>query len=542
MAFSSIASIRALSPLRYGGFRQIYLAMLLANISLWMQSIAAAWLMTTLSTSPLQISLLQTATSLPAFLIGLPAGALADILDRLKLLAGAQGWLVLTVGGVGLLTVFQWVSPELLLLFTFLSGLAAALSAPIWEALIPQFVPREEVPEASALYGSGIDLSRAIGPVIAGGIVAFAGAGAVFLLNAFLGLGLILLLRWVLPLPPRDELMTERVLSALRAGFRYALHSPPLQVVLWRTGLFMFCGSALWALLPVLARYQLGLGSGEYGILFGVMGIGSILGTFFLPQISHKFSRDVVVLTASCFYALVLLGLSYGQNFAIICLIMVLAGFAWTALMVSFSVAAQIVAPDWVRARSLSLFQLVLQGSMAIGSLVWGAIANFSSTPQALTYGALGLAISLIAAIPLRFQAGENLNLAPAHHAFQPLMAVDPQPEDGPVLVMLEYDIQPDQVQAFVETIQPLRLSRERDGAIRWDLWQDVSLSDRFVECFIVESWGEHYRQYQRFTVSDQAIEDQVRSFLRPGTEPTVRFFIFAKTKRMIPALVMKQD
>lgn len=212
-------------------------------------------------------------------------------------------------------------------------------------------------------------------------------------------------------------------------------------------------------------------------------------------------------------------------------------GVAWTVLMASFSVAIQLVVPDWVRARSLSFFQFILQGSMAIGALLWGAIATYLGTPRTLALTALCLGVSLLAAFPLRFRAGEHLNLTPAHAPFQTEMVVDPQAEDGPVLVMLQYDIAIDRIQEFVETIQPLRLSRERDSATRWDLWQDVSVWGRFVECFIVESWAEHGRQFSRFTKSDQELENRVRSCLQNPEAIAARFFIFARPRRIVPPL-----
>ncbi|NJL20866.1 MAG: MFS transporter [Leptolyngbyaceae cyanobacterium SM1_3_5] len=542
MPLTSLTSIRAFSPLRHRGFRQIWIAMLIANIALWMQSIAAAWLMTSLSSSPLLVSLLQTAASFPAFLIGLPAGALADIFDRPKLLAWAQGWTSIVAGSLGLLAVANVISPENLLIFTFLAGLGTALGAPVWGALIPEVTPHEELPEALTLYGSGIDLSRAIGPVLAGAIVAISGPGVVFLITAGMGFYLIVALHHIARQTPHSEVMPERVVGALRAGGRYVRHAPPLQVVLLRTGLFMLCGSGLWALLPALSRYELGIDSEQYGLLFGAMGFGSIVATLVLPTLNQTFSRDAVVLFATVVYALMLFGLSQSRSFAVLCLLMGITGIAWTVLMASFSVAVQMVVPDWVRARSLSFFQFVLQGNMAIGALLWGAIATYMGTSRTLALTALCLGISLIAAFLLRFRDGEHLNLTPAHPPFHTAVAVDPQPEDGPVLVMLQYDIQIDRIQEFVETIQPLRLSRERDGVTRWDLWQDVSVWGRFVECFIVESWAEHCRQFSRFTISDQELEDRVRSCLQNQEAIAARFFIFARPKRIIPPLQQTAD
>ncbi|NJL56437.1 MFS transporter [bacterium] len=329
-----------LAPLKNKIFQRIWLASLMANLGLWMYSIASTWLMTSLSPSPLMVSLMQTATSLPAFLIGLPAGALADIVDRRKLLIATQLWLVVVLGCLTTLTLLGGMTPGMLLVFTFLLGLGTAASSPIWQVVIPDIVPAAELKAALTLQGSSMDVARAIGPVMAGVIVAALGPWAVFLLNLGVGVALILLLQTGPRPPQRDQLMPEQMLGAMRAGIRYALHAGPLQIVLLRTGLFMLAGSALWALLPVLVRYDLQLGSDAFGILFGVMGIGSILGAFGLPPLYQKMSTDKVVLTATLLYGIVLLGLSRWTSFVGICLLMGVAGIAWIALMSSFSIGA----------------------------------------------------------------------------------------------------------------------------------------------------------------------------------------------------------
>ncbi|MEM6433203.1 MAG: MFS transporter [Cyanobacteria bacterium P01_D01_bin.115] len=531
------ATQNAFAPLRSSAFQRIWLASLVANLSLWMYSIAAAWLMTSLSSSPLMVSLMQTASSLPAFLIGLPAGALADIFDRRRLLVATQFWLIIIVGCLAALTLLDGVTPGLLLVFTFLLGLGTAATGPVWQAVIPEIVPAAELKAALTLQGSSIDLARAIGPIVAGVIAAAMGPWAVFALNAIVGVGLVLLLQTVPRPPEKAELMPEQMIGAMRAGIRYALHAGQLQVVLLRTGLCMAAASALWALLPVLVRYDLQLGSEAFGILYGVMGVGSMVGVFVLPSIYQKLSTDGVVLTATGLYGLVLLGLSVGGSFWMVCGLMAIAGVAWIGLMSSFSIVATAAGSAWVRARALSLFQLVMQGSMALGSLLWGTIASAIGTSQTLAIAALGMALNIIAALWLRFGSVEQLDLNPAHSPFEPELAVVPAPGDGPVLVMLEYDVNPQQVADFVASIHTLRHSRERDGALRWDLWQDTAIAHRFIECFIVETWAEHYRQYQRFTVSDKQLEDRALSFVQ-AQSAHAKFFVFARPQRILPSRV----
>ncbi|MEM1255011.1 MAG: MFS transporter [Cyanobacteria bacterium P01_H01_bin.21] len=524
----------ALAPLRNVVFQRIWLASLVANLGLWMYSISSAWLMTSLSSSPLMVSLMQTASSLPAFLLSLPAGALADIFDRRRLLILTQLWLVVVVGCLASLTVLDGVTPGILLVFTFLLGMGTATSGPVWQAAIPEIVPATELKAALTLQGSSMDLARAIGPVLAGVIVAAAGPWAVFGINALVGVGLIVLLQSA-PWPShKNNPMPEQMIGAMRAGIRYARHAQQLQVVLLRTGLCMAAASALWTLLPVLVRYDLELGSEAFGILFGVMGIGSMVGALVLPPLFQKFSTDGVLLTATALYGLVLLGLANWQSFWGICLLMGLAGIAWIGLMSSLSIVITAAGSEWVRARTLSLFQLVLQGSMALGSLIWGTVASAIGTPQTLAIAALGMGLNLIAALWLRFGAIEQLDLSSAHAPFETDLAVNVEPDDGPVLVMLEYNIDPDRVQEFVESIYALRGARERDGAMRWDLWQDTAVANRFTECFIVESWAEHYRQYGRFTMTDKTVEDKALAFVS-SQSAKARFLVFARPSRILP-------
>ncbi|MEM9803923.1 MAG: MFS transporter [Cyanobacteria bacterium P01_D01_bin.56] len=524
----------ALAPLRNASFQKLWLASLVANLGLWMYTIASAWLMTSLSSSPLMVSLMQTASSLPAFLIGLPAGALADIFDRRRLLVFSQVWLVIVVGCLALLTSLGGVTPGLLLTFTFLLGLGTAANGPVWPAAVTEIVPATELKAALTLQGSSVDLARAIGPVVAGIAIAALGPWAVFGLNALVGIGLILMLQTLPQSAKQPDQMPEQMGGAMRAGIRYALHAPQLQVVLIRTGLCMAAASALWALLPVLVRYDLQLGSEAFGILFGVMGVGSIVGAFTLPWLYDKFSTDIILLTATVLYGLVLLGLASGFSFSGTCALMALAGVAWIGLMSSLSIVITAAGSAWVRARALSLFQLVIQGSMALGSLVWGTIASTFGTPQTLTLAAVAMGLNLVAALWLRLGAIEQLDLSPAHSPFEADLAVVPEPNDGPVLVLLEYNIEAQHVQAFVESMHLLRQARERDGAMRWDLWQDTAIANRFTECFIVESWAEHYRQYQRFTVSDKTVEDTALSFAESQTAKA-RFWVFAKPNRILP-------
>jgi MFS family permease len=522
-------TLSAWSPLQRSLFRALWIAAIASNIGTWMQNVGGVWLMTSLTPSPLMVALMQTATSLPVFLIGLPAGALADIIDRRCLLLFWQGWMLVAAAVLGGMTLLGIVSPWLLLTLTFVLGLGAAMSAPAWQAIIPELVPRPELPAAVALNGAGFNIARAVGPALGGLVVAAAGAAAVFLLNALSFLGIMLVLyHWHRP-QRRSALPTERLVGAMRAGVRYVSHAPALQAVLVRTAVFISCSSALWALLPLVARQELKLGAEGYGALLGCLGAGAVIGAAYLPRVRQRVSVDRLLIIATVVFAIATLALAYMHNLVVLGIALMAGGFAWLATMSSLNIAAQTTVPGWVQARSLGVYQLVFQGGLAIGSAIWGLVAQHSGNAIALSGAAIGLILGLVVAKRYRLAAGEKLDLATSHHWAEPVVMVELRPEAGPVLVTVEYHIDPKQSQDFVQVMHELSDSRKRDGAIRWGLFYDTADPNRFVETFIVESWAEHLRQHERATVADRLAEEGVRAFLSSDKPPIVSHLIYAR-------------
>lgn len=483
--------------------------------------------MTSLTNSPLLVALLQAATSLPVFLVGFPAGAIADIVDRRRLLIVTQTWMLLAATGLSLTTALDSTSDWSLLAFTFALGFGSAINAPAWQAVIPELVPRSQLPEAMALNGLNINLARAVGPAMAGFLVAVTGPEGVFLLNAasFLGV-MVVVFRWQRP-PKRSALPAERVVGAMRAGVRYLRHAPALQTVLIRAGVFISCGSALWALMPAIARQEMGLGASGYGLLLGCVGVGAVAGATVLPKIRRRFSVDGLLAAASVLFALTTVALAYLRSLPLLSLMMIVGGVAWIAIMSSLNVAAQTVVPSWIRARALGMYQLVFQGGMAISSIIWGAIATRTNTPVSLTIAAIALLVGLVATVRYRLRSGENQDLSPSLHWAEPVVVIEPNAEDGPVLVTLEYTINSENARSFIHAMQRLRHIRQRDGAIRWGLWNDLAEPERYVESFVVESWAEHKRQHERVTVTDLDVERQARSFVVENTSPIVSHLIY---------------
>jgi MFS family permease len=521
----------AWSPLRREVFRALWMAAIVSNVGTWMQNVGGVWLMTSLTQSPVMVALMQTATSLPVFLVVLPAGALADIVDRRRILLFTQTWMCLAAAGLSALTLEGATTPWALLGFTFALGLGSAMNMPVWQAVIPELVPRTELLGAVALNSVAFNIARAIGPALGGIIVAIAGPAAVFLLNAVSFVGVIAVVyRWDRSAREKS-LPAEHVIPAIRAGTRYALHAPELRAVLVRCLAFILCSSALWALMPVVARHDLGLGSRGFGALFGCVGVGALLGAAILPKMRRSASPDGLVQGGTVGLALVILGLAFVRNVGVLYAVMVVGGVTWMATMANLTVAAQTSAPSWVRARALGFYTLAFQGGMAVASVVWGAVAEYSGSSFALTCAAIGLAVGLAARAKWPLQSGADLDLRPSLHWPEPIVTTEPDPEQGPVLVTVEYHVDAASANEFVNALHALGRIRQRDGARRWGLFRDLAEPSRYIETFIIESWAEHLRQHTRVTVADRAVEDRVRALCMEDNPTVVSHFIYERGK-----------
>ena len=488
------------SPLRQPVFRALWIASVVSNVGTWMQNVGAAWLMTLLTPSAMVVALVQAATSLPIFLVALPAGALADVVDRRRLLLLTQGWMLLAATALGIVTMLGAMTPMILLALTFALGLGAAMNGPVWQAVVPELVRPAELQEAVALNGAGFNVARAVGPALGGVIVAAVGPALVFLLNAASFIVVIFVIyRWQRE-SRASRLPAEHVIGAIRAGIRYVRHAPAFQVVLVRSGVFILCGAAPWALLPLVARDQLGLGAVGYGVLLGCLGIGAILGSAFLPKLKEKLSLDALVVAAIVLFGGTTLVLAYARDVYLVGAAMVAGGVAWIALMASFNAAAQKTAPEWVRGRALAVYLLVFQGGTAAGSVFWGAVATSVGIPTSLLLAAFGIVAGLVMAKRYRLASGEKVDLTPSLHWPEPHVVVEPKPAQGPVLVFVEYLIEAKHEDDFIKAMRELRQERLRDGAMRWGLFGDPAHPRRYIETFLVESWLEHMRQHERVT------------------------------------------
>jgi MFS family permease len=516
------------SAFRHLTFAAIWTATVVSNIGSWMYNAASGWFMTSLDASPLTVSLIQVASSLPMFLFALPAGALADILDKRRFLIAAEIFLTIVAGASAALVWLDLINPQLLLLFTFLLGVGAALMAPAWQSIVPQLVPRGDLPSAVAANGVGVNISRAIGPALGGLIIGAFGIAAPFWINALSNFAVIGALLWWRP-PSRIDhaLPAERLVSALTIGFRHARYNPHLRATLARAVFFFFFASAYWALLPLVARNQIASGPALYGMLMGAIGAGAITGAFALSRLKRVFGPDWLVALGACGTAATLVMLGLAQEPFLGLAACALAGLSWIVVIATLNVSAQVSLPDWVRGRGLAMFVTVFFGAMTAGSAVWGQLAGMFNLPAAHFVAAAGVLIGIPLSWRWKLQTGAELDLTPSMHWPVPVMTIDAEADRGPVLVTVEYRIDPQNREAFLEAIQELGQGRRRDGAYAWDVFEDVAEEGLFLETFLVASWLEHLRQHQRVTNADRVLQEAVRQYGSQG-EPKVRHFIAA--------------
>jgi MFS family permease len=510
-------------------FAMLWVATIVSNIGGWMYSAAAGWLMTSLTKDAFLVSLVQVANSAPLFLLAMVAGALTDIVDKRRLLIWGESATAVLSGIFAAYVWFKWVTPISLLWFMFLVSVCGALTSPAWQAVVPSLVPKEELPGAISANSVGFNLSRAIGPALAGAIIRPLGIAAPFIINAVSNFGVIgVLIGWREPQATVDTLPAERFTSAFGVGLRYALNSMALRKTFVRTIAFFLFASSYWALLPLVARLRVSGGPAIYGFLLGAIGLGAVGAAFLMAAWKKRLGADGLVTAASIgtAIALVLFGIAREPIVALIASIV--AGAAWIAGVATLNVSAQLVLPDWVRGRGLAMYMTVMFGSLTLGSALWGQLATLTSLQASLFIAAA----AMLAAIPFtrrwKLQTGECLDLTPSTQWPAPVVSRSIEGADGPVLVTIEYRLaRSDDRQSFLSALDELQHERLRDGASSWGIFEDTSESGRFLETFLVASWTEHLRQHQRVTNADYVLQEHVTRLLQG--EPQISHFIAPK-------------
>jgi MFS family permease len=514
------------SPFRHRIFAVLWIATVVSNIGAWMYNAGAGWLMTSLNADPLIISLVQVATSLPMFLFAMPAGALADMVDRRRFLIVGESATTVVSAIFAALVWFDLATPATLLLFMFLIGVGGALTSPAWQAIVPQLVPAQDLAAAISANSVGFNVSRAIGPALGGLTIAALGIAAPFWLNAVSNLATVgALLWWRSPQKLAGRLPAERFVSAIRTGFRHTRHNRHLRATLLRAVGFFLFASAYWALLPLVARNQISGGPELYGVLLGAIGAGAVGGAFVLPWLKARIGPDRMVRagTVGTAVTMVLYGLAHEPVMALSA--SVIAGASWIAVLASLSVSAQVALPDWVRGRGLAIYGAVMFGAMTLGSVAWGQIAGMAGLPTAHFIAAFGALLVIPLTWRWKLQTGASIDLTPSMHWPTPVLAKSIQNDQGPVLVTVEYRLAPNQDRnVLLKALDRLSHERGRDGAYGWGIFEDTVEPGRFLETFLVESWLEHLRQHKRVTNADRLLQDHIHGLLDGA--PTVRHLL----------------
>jgi MFS family permease len=483
---------------------------------------------------------MQTAAALPVLLFGLPAGAMADIFDRRRLLLFWAAWMLVAAALLSGFALTGWIGPCWLLVLTCLLNVGAAMNGPTWQAIVPELVPREQLPVAIALNSAAFNLARAVGPALGGlAVAAFAsvwfGAGLVFSLNALSFIAvLVVIYRWHRTPFFKSSLPAERLVGSMRAGIRYTRFEPAMKAILLRAFLQTSCVSAMWGLLAVVARDNLHHGALGYGILNGCIGLGAVIAAIWLPRVRQRLSADAIVSASAVIFAITLLVMAWVHYWFPLVLVLILGGMAWTSTASSLNIAVQFSVPAWVQARALGIYQMVFQGGMAIGSAFWGGLAERMGTAPALSLAAGALLAALPIARRFSLTSGTGLDHSPGRLASAltraaPQVVIEPNPEDGPVLVTVTFKINPERAEEFIRAAHELGRVRRRDGAVRWSLFADPFDPARYMETYVVESWLARQRQLERFTVADHAIRNRVFSLHVDAAPPAVSRMILAR-------------
>ncbi len=523
-------SVTALSPLRQPVFRAVWAASFVSNFGGLIQSVGASWMMISLAQPADMVALVQSSVTLPIMLLSLVAGAIADNLDRRKVMLAAQSFMLLISVALSVCAWTGVITPWLLLLFTFLIGCGGAFNAPAWQASVGDMVPRAEVPGAVALNSLGFNIARSVGPAIGGAIVAAAGAAAAFTINAASYTALItVLVRWR---PPENvRLLPRETLGiAIAAGLRYVSMSPAIRIVLLRSALFCIGASGVMALMPLIAKNLIAGGPLTYGLLLGAFGVGAVAGAMGSTHLRHVLSTEAIVRWSSVGFGIAAAIAGLSTLLPVTMMALMLAGAGWVLSLSTFNVAVQLAAPRWVVARALSMYQMAAFGALAAGSWLWGVIAANEGVKTSLLIASVVLLVSVVLGFWLRLAQAEELNLDPLRQWKEPTTAVPVQPTTGPVVITIEYVISETDILEFLKAMTERRRIRKRDGALRWTLLRDLADPRIWIERYETPTWLDYIRHNSRLTQDDAIVPERIRALHRGGEPPRVRRMIERRT------------
>ena len=509
----------AWAPLRNRIYRMLFIAQLISNIGLWMQTVGAQWFLVEHHSSATVVALVQTASLLPTLFLALPAGGLADLLDRRRLLIAVSTYTALAAVTTTILASTDVLTPTLLLAMTFLLGCGSALSSPAWQAIQPELVPKEQIPAASALGSVTVNGARAVGPAIGGLVVAAAGPAAVFAINAASFLAIIGALLWWRRPADEHRAEPERLGRSIVTGVHYTRSAPIVRRIMLRSALFAFPASALWALLPLASSRHLHFGASGYGLVLGVLGVGAVAGVALYPRLRRRMPANGVLALSAVAYALGVVAVAVLPVWAVLPLLLV-SGAAWIGTLTTLNASIQLSLAPWVRARGMSIYLLVFMGSQALGSYVWGLVASHVGLTEALSTSAALLVVTALSVrvLPLLAKTG-TLPRGISTAWPTPTVVFEPEPDDGPVVVIKTYRVRADEVEQFEAAMAAVGRARQRTGGHSWSLYRHGQDDLLRVEQFTVRSWSEFERQHRdRWTESDHDLIAAALTHTETGT------------------------
>nr|WP_255528510.1 MFS transporter [Ramlibacter pallidus] len=507
----------AFGPLQGPVFRMLWFTWLAANTTMWMNDVASAWLMTSIAPSPLWVALVQSASTLPVFLLGLPSGALADTVDRRRYFMFTQFWVAAIATLLCVVILLDRLTAPLLLVLTFANGIGLAMRWPVFAAIVPEVVSRPQLPQALALNGIAMNASRIAGPLIAGALIASVGSAYVFVLNAALSiLAGITIMRWK-RVHQESPLGREPLASAMRVGVQFVRQSGRMKAVMVRIAIFFLHSTALMAMLPLVARGLPGGTAGTFTVLLASMGVGAVTAAVLMPRIRNWLPLQPRVLAGTAVQAVAAVIVAFAPNISVAVPAMVFGGAAWITVANSLTVAAQMALPDWVRARGMSIYQMALMGSTAAGAALWGQVATWTSVHTSIAISSVTSVVAMVLAQRMTMDRGTEEDLTPSHVLKVPEMQEPPRA--GRVQVRVEYLIDPQRAPEFLALMQESRRSRLRQGALDWQLLHDLYEPGRYVEQIIDASWTEHLRRFDRISAADVQLRDKRLAF-HVGEEP----------------------
>lgn len=527
------------SPLKHRVFLIIWGSMLASNVGMWVRDVASGWLMTEMSQSALLVALVQAALMLPVFLLAMPAGALADIVDRRRMLIAVQSLILLVSVALAAAVVLGVMTPTVLLSLTFVGGIGAALLQPAFQAVVPELVPKDQLRPAVALNSISINIARATGPALGGAILVAGGVAAAYIFDALSSLIVIAAFVWWRRASAPRSMPPESFFPAMRTGFRYATRSGDLQRVLIRAAAFFLFGSAYWALLPLIARDLLQAEASFYGLMLTSIGAGAVAGALVLPRLQRGRAPGTIVFIGNLLTTSVIAVLALAPSQGLTLSVLFLAGAAWIAVLTNLNVAAQSSLPNWIRARGMAVYLMVFYGAMSGGSALWGQTAQMTSLSTALLLAAGLGAVAAMLALPVGLPRGDS-DLSPSGHWPEPPLAMPIAGERGPVMITIEWRITPADRDAFLAAAMDFATRRERDGAFGWRIYEDAENPERFVEVFLAHSWFEHLRQHERITEADRAAQEALQAFHLGPERPHVTHLLAAKPGDTRPAAELK--